>query len=153
MSLFRSSGARIFPLPTFSLPFTSSRSRRVQQRYARTRTATVVANRCILSLNRLSVSFSHSSSSYPSETNLFSRTRQRLLDNIYNLSNDFVRRQALAAPSDDGVCSPSLFEYDCGSFTPVVPLDADQISLPSAAGTASLLDLIDLNENNKIISR
>ena len=91
------SGARIFPLPAFSLPFTNSRSRRVQQRYARTRTATIVANNCISALNSLHVSFAHSSSSSPFLShNLYSRTRQRLLDNIYNLSNDlFVAKQLL----------------------------------------------------------
>lgn len=136
------SGARIFPLPTLSLPFTNSRSRRVQQRYARTRTATLVANQCIHSLNVLSSSFS-SSPFYDLPPNLYSRTRIRLLDNIYNLSYDFVRRRALAAPSDEGVFElPSQFEYNGGSFTPVVPLQADLISLPSAAGTASLQDLL-----------
>lgn len=143
MSLSRGSGARIFPLPAFSLPFTNSRSRRVQQRYARTRTATIVANNCVSALNRLHVSFAHSSSpSSPFLSDNLSRTRQRLLDNIFNLSNDFVRRQAAAASSDDGVYPPSLFHYHQGSFTPIVPLEADLISLPSEAGTTSLLDLL-----------
>lgn len=147
MSPLRGSGARIFPLPTLPLPFTNSRSRRVQQRYARTRTATIVANRCVSALNSLHVSFAHSSSAFSSSSfasdNLYSGTRQRLLDNIFNLSNDFVRRQAASAPSDDdGVYPPSQFHYHQGSFTPIVPLEADLISLPSDAGTASLLDLL-----------
>src|SRR5690242_4881948 len=99
MSPFRGSGVPVFPLPAFALRFTSSHSRRVQQRYSRGLSATLLANRCISALNRLNVSFS---SLPPSPSPITSRTSQRFLDNIYNLSNRFVSRQAASAPSDQG---------------------------------------------------
>lgn len=136
------SGARVFPLPTFSLPFTNSRSRRVQQRCARARTVTLIANNCVSALNKLSTSFSSFSSFNFCDNLTITGTRQRFLDNVYNLSASFASRQASAALSDQTVSVDSLFEYSCGSFTPVVPLQADKVSLPSAAGTASLLDLL-----------
>ena len=139
MSPFRGSGVPVFPLPAFPLRFTTSHSRRVQQRYSRGLSATLLANRCISALNRLNVSFS----SLPSIPSLITtRTSQRFLDNIFNLSCRFVSRQATSASSDQSVLFNSPFEYSGGSFTPVVPLQADKVSLPSAAGTVPLLELL-----------
>lgn len=140
MTPFRGSGVQVFPLPAFTLPrFTHSHSRRVQQRHARGLSATLLANRCISALNRLNVSFS----SLPSSPSLtISRTRQRFLDNIYNLSFKLVSRQAPPALCDHDSLLDSSFVYSSGVFTPTVPLQADLVSLPSAAGTACLLDLL-----------
>jgi hypothetical protein len=111
----------------------------VQQRHARTRSATLLANRCISALNKLSVSFSSS----PSFSDLIqSRTSHRLLDRIYNLSSFLVSRQAQAAPRDQAVSVDTDFVYVNSSFTPTVPLRADLVSLPSAAATVSLLDIL-----------
>ena len=129
----------MFPLPAFSLRFTNSHSRRVQQRYSRGLSATLLANRCISALNKLNVSYSSLQSS-PSP--ITTRTRQRILDNIYNLSSRFVSRQANIPSRDHGVFFNSPFEYSGGSFTPIVPLQADKVSLPSVAGTVSLVDLL-----------
>ena len=129
----------MFPLPALSLPFpTDSHSRRVQQRRTRAVSATLLANRCISALNRLNVSFS----SLPSPPDLYpSRSSQRLLDRIYNLSYSLVSRQA-PAESDQDLSPDNDFVYVNGSFTPTVPLRADLVSLPSQAATVSLLDLL-----------
>ena len=139
MSPFWGSGVPVFPLPAFSLPFTNSHSRRVQQRYARSLSVTLLANRCVSALNKLNVSYSSLQSS-PSP--ITTRTSQRVLDNIYNLSSRFVSRQTNSVSSDHGVSFNSPFEYSGGTFSPVVPLQADKVSLPSAAGTVPLLDLL-----------
>ena len=139
MSPFGGSGVPVFPLPAFSLRFTNSHSRRVQQRYSRGLSATLLANRCISALNKLNVSYSSLQSS-PSP--ITTRTSQRILDNIYNLSSRFVSRQANIPSRDHGVFFNSPFEYSGGSFTPIVPLQADKVSLPSVAGTVSLVDLL-----------
>ena len=136
---FRGSGVPVFPLPAFSIRSTHSHSRRVQQRHARGLSATLLANRCISALNRLNVSFS----SLPSSPSLLpSRTRHRLLDRIFDLSSRLLSRQAQGAPSDHDLSMDNEFMYVSGNFTPTVPLRADLVSLPSAAATVSLLDIL-----------
>jgi hypothetical protein len=136
------SPAGAFPLPTIPLPYrTTSRSRRLQQRQHRTTAVTKLANLAIDSLNTLSVSFA-GHRLLPSSSN--ERIRTRLLSRIYRACQRFVGRQAPAL-SDDTSSTITSLKPEYSYAIPVhsaVPIVASKVSLPAAAGTARLLDLL-----------
>lgn len=131
-----------FPLPTIPLPHgTSSRSRRLQLRLHRATAAHKLANLCVQSLNALSTSFSPHQ--LPSSSH-HERIRTRLLSRILSASRRFVGRQESASSSSDGTDS-TQFLPDIGYSKPfhsAVPIVASKVSLPAAAGTARLLELL-----------
>jgi hypothetical protein len=139
------SPAGAFPLPTLPLPpRTSSRSRRLQQRQHRATAVSRLANLCIDSLNALSVSFAHHR--LPTSSN--ERIRSRLLSRIVRACQRFVGRQAPASCDDTSSSAPTSstqLKPEYSYAIPVhsaVPIVASKVSLPSAAGTARLLDLL-----------
>jgi hypothetical protein len=136
--------AGAFPLPTLPLPLrTTSRSRRLQQRQHRATAVIKLANLCVDSLNTLSVSFASSHRLPPSSNE---RIRSRLLSRIYCACQRFVGRQAPALCDGTSSSTPSTqLKPEYSYAIPVhsaVPIVASKVSLPSAAGTARLLDLL-----------
>ena len=130
-----------FPLPTIPLPHgTSSRSRRLQLRFHRATAVHRLANLCIDSLNALSTSFSRHQ--FPSSSR-YERIRTRLQSRILAASRRFVGRQESHSSCDDSDSTQYL--PDIGYSNPIhsaVPIVASKVSLPSAAGTARLLDVL-----------
>lgn len=135
----KGSGVRVFPLPAIALPRpTASHSPRVRQRYNRNLSCMLLANRCVSALNRLHFSFS---STPPLFSKFISRTTSRLVDNVIDLCRRVcVSRQANLSLSDLDSCE-NHFPY-ANLASERIPLQADKVSLPSAAGTVPLLSLL-----------
>jgi hypothetical protein len=159
-----------FPLPSISLPSPPrSRSRRLRLRFSRSLAATRMANKCVASLNLLSsfsslpldVFSSHSLNeakfdlsrllsvvSPPpfvcSSSTRTSSMTSRLLSHLYQVSLRFVCRQGSAESLRDDVGHVRSSDLSQGYSSPVpaLPIVSDRVSLPSAAGTARLLDLL-----------
>lgn len=128
-------------MPTIPLPHgTSSRSRRLQLRLHRATAVHRLANLCIDSLNTLSTSFSRHQ--FPSSSR-YERIRTRLQSRILAASRRFVGRQESHSSCDD--TDSTQYLPDIGYSNPIhsaVPIVASKVSLPSAAGTARLLDVL-----------
>jgi hypothetical protein len=147
----------LFPLPRVELPHrTSSRSRRVQSRSSHTTAVTDICNDMVDGLN--SLYFNHRPPSFSSAQQQHSVSptyaQQRALANIYRCARRFHTRRHSAATHvvescDESLASfyQSLTNYDLLSSSyssPVatVPLVADRVALPTAAGAVDLLDAL-----------
>lgn len=106
-------------------------------RYSRTLATTTLANNCIRSLNYMS----SPSASTISDTH--HGTKTRLLSNIYDAASRYVSRLGLSSSDDEFPLPPgnSVGEYTCPVHM-AVPIVASKVSLPSASGTASLLNIL-----------
>gem|GEM_PF-4462442 len=134
------SGTGIFPLPGVGPPLRpTSRSRRVQARYASARFATDLANDAIASLNCISTSFSQAPLQASRSSSTTSSSTLRLVANVYRCA----RRYASRSSSDlsDGFSSLKLdssYGYS-QPFVTAMPLISDRVALPSVAGEVDLL--------------
>ncbi len=162
MSQPSGSGGPVFPLPLISPPPPlATRSRRCAQRHSRAVATTATANSAITAVNLLSTSFSTSATQ-----SLFSRAstssahspppssaQSRALAHIYRCASRFVCRRGLHRPVCDDPLSDIRFltdhlqhsdldAYISRPLASVVPVVADRISLPSAAGSVDLLSLL-----------
>jgi hypothetical protein len=128
-----------FPLPSIASPYPStSRSRRLRQRANRAFHATKLANRAIAALNWLS-SPSCIYPPPPPSVQFLSRTKNSFLSHVYTACQRFVSR--LHSPSSDDILHPDILPSYSQSQR-MVPIVADQIALPTMAGTVDLLDLL-----------
>jgi len=151
----RHSGTRLFPLPAIALRCPpKSRSRRLWQRFRSTAAVTELANTTIQALNSLSVSFSSHFVSQanmpPSGTSPLLLSQQRLQAHVFSCASRFLSRQ----PASAGLCDSDLplphftdssRDHLFGYIMPTqdrVPLVAARVSLPSAPGSAALLDVL-----------
>ena len=164
------SRARIFPLPALEFPHhTSSCSRRVVQRYNHAHTITSLANNSIHALNHLYTSYSNLSlysnhrnfcsyssllsSFYPNSCqtrHIFtSQSQSRLLSHVRRCATRYHcnRRQpsstASSVMSDEHNINILNNSFSYSSLrSSAIPIIASKVSLPSSAGSATLLDLL-----------